>query len=110
MIVRYRSAKGRVSRAKFYLCITENALSETLKLRPMELDSGSSYNLDVAAKLFHTCTNEHKECDDSSCPLPSRILYLDGTEDTIKLIDNTEDLVGGYTCLSYCVRKLPGNT
>ncbi|KAI8632545.1 HET-domain-containing protein [Xylariaceae sp. FL1651] len=81
--------------------------ARALRLRPMDLDSGSLQSLDIAASFVQTCIQNHERCTSGDSALPSRILDLGEAGDVIKLVGNTEGQVGKYACLSYCWGEAP---
>ncbi|KAI3323499.1 HET-domain-containing protein [Xylariaceae sp. AK1471] len=85
---------------------TENPPAGALKLRPMDLDSGSPHSLGIAASFLLTCDRDHESCVGGESPLPSRLLDLGEAGDVIKLVD-TKGQVGEYACLSYCWGPAP---
>ncbi len=82
--------------------LLENPLANIYPLRPPVADSGSVDSLSVANTLVTDCMNNHKECLKDDVPLPSRVLDVGSSGDTIQLISG-ENLTGRYASLSYCV-------
>jgi len=77
-------------------------VAQKFLLRPIERDSGSRQSLDIAAALVSNCIEKHERCAKELTPLPSRVLDVDSTGDTIRLIDCPADLKGKYISLSHC--------
>lgn len=80
----------------------DSAVTSKLLLRPIERDSGSRQALDIAASLVSNCIEKHERCAKELTPLPSRVLDVDSTGDTVRLIDCHADLRGRYISLSHC--------
>jgi hypothetical protein len=77
-------------------------VASKLLLKPIERDSGSRQTLDIAASLVSNCIKKHERCAKELTPLPSRVIDVDSTGDTIRLIDCPADLKGKYISLSHC--------
>lgn len=68
----------------------------------LDADSGSVYNLNLAASYLDKCNKDHERCCISDSPLPTRVLDL-GDGESVKVVERGAEL-GKYACLSYCVR------
>ena len=77
-------------------------LAQKMPLRPIAVDSGSRQSLDVAASWLKNCIEKHERCPTEDTSLPSRILDVGMSGDTIRLIDSTATLSGKYASLSHC--------
>jgi hypothetical protein len=80
----------------------DSVLASKFSLRPIERDSGSRKCLDTAASLVSNCIDKHERCATEVTPLPSRVLDVGSTGDTIRLMDCPSGLRGKYICLSHC--------
>ena len=79
-----------------------STVASKLFLRPIERDSGSQQTLNIAATLVNNCIEKHERCAKELTPLPSRVLEVEGTGNTIRLIDCPADMRGKYISLSHC--------
>ncbi len=77
-------------------------MASKLLLRPIERDSGSRQTLDIAASLVSNCIKNHERCDKELTPLPSRVIDVNSTDDTVRLIDCPADARAKYISLSHC--------
>ncbi|KAI0479320.1 heterokaryon incompatibility protein-domain-containing protein [Xylariaceae sp. FL0804] len=86
------------------LCVPhESPLAKTYPLRPRQPYSGSLESLATAASWLKTCLVQHPSCDRSKdTQLPSRVLDLGATGDTVRLIKGGAGSLGRYIALSYC--------
>lgn len=73
-----------------------------MPLRPLDVDSGSAENLERAAAWVEGCVDGHENCAVGSTSLPSRVLDIGLSGNTIRLVDGSAGLSGRYACLSYC--------
>ncbi|KAI0121015.1 heterokaryon incompatibility protein-domain-containing protein [Xylariales sp. AK1849] len=79
----------------------ENEVADLFSLRPMEPHSASPASLDVVTSWLEHCVNDHEQCSKEEMQLPSRVLDVGGSNESIKLVDGARRS-GKYICLSYC--------
>ncbi|PQE04863.1 HET domain-containing protein [Rutstroemia sp. NJR-2017a BBW] len=73
------------------------------------LTTGSTTNLDLAARWLENCTKKHTHCSENpqkKTPLPLRVLDLGNTADSEKIClsvgEKGKERFGSYIALSYC--------
>ncbi|KAI0420361.1 HET-domain-containing protein [Xylaria grammica] len=64
--------------------------------------SGSKRSLDVVSSWVRKCHDTHDDCPRDETPLPSRILEVGESGDSIKLVEPVDGQRGRYASLSYC--------